>query len=143
MPTSRPIARLAVDANVILSALIGGQARRAFVSTAVGSFHTAEAVLAEVRRYLPVLAHKYSLDVGLLELTLASLPVDFHPEAFYAEYLEEAARRVGARDPDDVHLLALALKLDAPIWSNDQDFAQAGVEWWTTAQLLAALDQNT
>jgi predicted nucleic acid-binding protein len=38
-----------------------------------------------------------------------------------------------------VDLLALALHLKLPIWSNDNDFEDAGVEWYTTAQLLKTL----
>ena len=39
-------------------------------------------------------------------------------------------------DPDDVALLALALHLGLPIWSNNRDFEDARVRWYTTAQLL-------
>lgn len=36
-------------------------------------------------------------------------------------------------------LLALALHLGVPVWSNDNDFADAGVKWYTTAELLTGL----
>ena len=48
----------------------------------------------------------------------------------------------GSRDPDDVDLLALALHLKAAVWSNDRDFRDAGIELWTTAELLAELDRG-
>jgi predicted nucleic acid-binding protein len=38
-----------------------------------------------------------------------------------------------------VDLLALALQLDIPVWSNDSDFEGTGVEWYTTARLMKAL----
>ncbi len=41
-------------------------------------------------------------------------------------------RRIGKRDPDDVDVLALALDMDLAVWSNDNDFEDAGVEWHTT-----------
>ncbi len=39
-------------------------------------------------------------------------------------------------DPDDIHLLALALKLNCPIWSNDKDFEGLGVEVYSTLDLI-------
>ena len=39
-----------------------------------------------------------------------------------------AKRRIGKRDPDDVDALALALTLKLPVWSNDNDFEESGVE---------------
>ena len=33
-------------------------------------------------------------------------------------------------------LLAFALAFGVPVWSNDSDFKDAGVEWYTTARLL-------
>jgi hypothetical protein len=36
-------------------------------------------------------------------------------------------------------VLALALQLNVAVWSNDNDFEDAGVEWHTTAELLKML----
>jgi predicted nucleic acid-binding protein len=43
------------------------------------------------------------------------------------------------RDPEDADLLALALQLEIPVWSNDNDFKGTGVRWYTTARLMKAL----
>ena len=59
--------------------------------------------------------------------------------ATYLGAVPEAARRIGRRDPDDVELLALALHAKVPVWSNDNDFEDAGVPWHTTAELLRRL----
>jgi hypothetical protein len=44
-------------------------------------------------------------------------------------------------------VLALALTLKLPVWSNDNDFEDSGVEWHTTAELLKGMtglrDQTT
>lgn len=66
-------------------------------------------------------------------LAVAALPVRIMERADYATGIREAAERIGRRDPDDVDTLALALTLRWPIWSNDNDFENAGVEWYTTA----------
>lgn len=78
-----------------------------------------------------------SLDVVLL--AVASLPVTLVDRRVYETSIPEAKRRIGRRDPDDVEILALALHAGVPVWSNDNDFEDAGVEWFTTAQLLAKL----
>jgi hypothetical protein len=36
-------------------------------------------------------------------------------------------------------VLALALTLNLPVWSNDNDFEDSGVEWHTAAELLTML----
>jgi predicted nucleic acid-binding protein len=36
------------------------------------------------------------------------------------------------RDPDDWPIVAVALLLDFPIWTEDQDFFGTGVATWTT-----------
>jgi len=49
-----------------------------------------------------------------------------------------ARKQIADRDPGDVDVLALALRLDVPVWSNDRDFEGTGVERMTTAELLSA-----
>ncbi|MGO9257236.1 MAG: PIN domain-containing protein [Bryobacteraceae bacterium] len=56
----------------------------------------------------------------------------------YRDSIPEAERR-GRRDPDDVEVLALALHTGLAVSSNDNDFEGVGVEWLTTAELLARL----
>ncbi|MFO8034721.1 MAG: PIN domain-containing protein [Candidatus Bipolaricaulota bacterium] len=46
---------------------------------------------------------------------LAVMPIVVYGKEFYRECLPETERRIAERDPADVDLLALALKLDAPI----------------------------
>ncbi|MGO9013550.1 MAG: PIN domain-containing protein [Dissulfurispiraceae bacterium] len=38
-----------------------------------------------------------------------------------------------------MELLALAMKLNVPVWTNDNDFKHSGIEVFTTARLLKAL----
>ena len=44
-----------------------------------------------------------------------------------------ALTRIGPRDPDDWPILACALALNCPIWTEDKDFFGTGVATWTTA----------
>ncbi|MBI3272633.1 MAG: PIN domain-containing protein [Planctomycetes bacterium] len=134
--------RLAADANVLLSALIGGAAKRVFLHPEVQEVVTAEPVLREVEEYVPRLAQQKGQEEMLLRATLASLPLTVLRPAEYRERRADAQRRMEARDPDDADLLAVALTLDIPIWSNDRDFEASGVTRYTTAQLLRKLEQK-
>ena len=134
--------KLVADANVLLSALIGGQAVRVLRHTAIEEILTTETTLAEVQEYATQLAQKKGLPMDVVLLAAATLPVTIVPHSAYASALSEARRRIGRRDPDDVEILALALHLDVPVWSNDNDFEDTGIVWYTTATLLAAPDRT-
>jgi predicted nucleic acid-binding protein len=131
--------KLAADANVLLSALIGGRASEILCHPAIKEVMTTEATLAEVQEYAGVLAKKRRLPVYQVLLAAATLPVTVVDRRSYASSIPEAKKRIGRRDPDDVEILALALHLGVPVWSNDNDFEDAEVEWFTTAALLAAI----
>ncbi|MBI2467753.1 MAG: PIN domain-containing protein [Candidatus Rokubacteria bacterium] len=137
MPTSRKPERLVVDANPILAALLGGQARRVFFEAGLQEFAVPEPVIDEVSRYVPSLARKLGVDVALVQYALELLPLRRYPAGAYARALGEARRRLAERDPDDVAPLALALQLGIPLWSNDRDFEGTRIERFTSAQLLA------
>lgn len=131
--------RLVADANVLLSAVIGGRAKAVLEHSSITEVLTAETTLAELREFAPQLAAKKRLPQETVILAVASLPVTVVERAVFEKRIPEARRRIARRDPDDVELLALALHTGAPVWSNDNDFEDAGVEWCTTAALLAKL----
>ena len=112
---------------------------RAFTSELGPEFAVAEYTLEEVKEFIPELAKDLDEDEHVLHTTLALLPLTVYPQAFYDSKRTEAEKRIAHRDPDDVDALALALRLDCPVWSNDADFSEARVEWYTTAQLLKAM----
>ena len=136
MPASGPPSRLVVDANPILAALLGGQARRVFFETSVREFAVPEIVLSEVREHVPRLARKLGTMPMFLEYALDLLPLRRYSARAYSSSMAEARRRIGGRDPDDIDVLALALRLQSPLWSNDRDFEGTGVEQMTTPDLL-------
>ena len=132
--------QLVADANVLLSAVIGGRAALVLRHDRVEQVFTPAATHDEVFEYLPSLARKKRLDLDTLLLACAALPIAIVERSEYDVNLSAARRRIGKRDPDDIDVLALALTLKLPVWSNDNDFEDAGVEWYTTAELLKTLD---
>lgn len=132
---------LVADANVILSAVAGKAALRVFTDSNLHISTTRQNV-QEVSEYLPVMADKYGMATELLETQLRLLPLRVYGLAFYRDRLKQARVLIAQRDPDDVELVALALKLDVPIWSNDRDLQSTGLRVYTTAQLLRLLAET-
>lgn len=139
MPISRRPEKLVVDANPIVATLLAGSARRVFFEAGIVEFAVSGTVLDEVRAYLPALAEKLGASPALLEFELDLLPLRVYAPRVYAPAIPEARRRIAWRDPDDVDVLALTLWFGVPLWSNDRDFADTGIERFTTAQLLRVL----
>ena len=67
----------------------------------------------------------------------------------YGRFETAARQRLQKRDEDDWPVLATALALECPIWTEDADFFGAGVATWTTnrvellLQRLAILSRRT
>lgn len=137
MPTSRKPETLVVDANPILSALLGGKAKRLFFESGITEFAVADTVIEEVRRYLPKLAEKLGVSRDFLAYALDLLPLTTCSPKTYRRSLKTARIQIAHRDPGDVEILALALALQRPLWTNDKDFGATSVQTLTTAELLA------
>ena len=133
-----PLRKLAADANVILSAVAGKAALRIFLKEDV-EIITTQFNVDEVREYLSVIAEKYEFSEEILELQLKLLPLSVYPLHFYEDFIQKASQKLSGRDEDDIELLALAIKLKIPVWSNDNDFKNLGIEVYTTAKLLKIL----
>lgn len=132
------VERVAADANVLLSAVIGKAALRIFTRARIEVVSTA-ATLNEVREYLEAMSEAYGIALEILEGQFRLLAVTEVARKEYLQAVPRATRLIGARDPDDVELLALALARRIPVWSNDADFSIAGVRRFTTTQLLKEL----
>lgn len=137
LPTSRKPEKLVVDANPILSALLGGKAKRLFFESGITEFAVADTAIEEVRRYLPKLAEKLGVSLDFLAYALDLLPLTICSSKIYRRSLKTARIQIAHRDPGDVEILALALALKRPLWTNDKDFCATSVQTLTTAELLA------
>jgi predicted nucleic acid-binding protein len=98
-----------------------------------------EAVASEIARHIPRLASKRKLDPALLFAALRVMPIEWKAASEYESHREEAERRIAERDPDDWPTIALALKLQVPVWTQDKDHSDARIELFTTGDLLDAL----
>lgn len=131
--------KIAGDANVLLSAVIGGRARLVLTHPEIEELVTTEATFAEVREYALLLGRKKKLAPDTILLTVAALPVSIISSEVYEDKMAEARKLIGGRDPDDIGILALTLFMKIPLWSNDNDFEGCGIERFTTAEILSKL----
>ena len=115
--------KLVVDANVFISALIGGKAAELLFNPDF-ELITTERTTWEVKKYLPKLAGHTDQTPSSLLLLFELIPVKACQSGEYERSLSKAQNLIGNRDPFDVDILALALETGAPLWSNDSDFEE-------------------
>jgi predicted nucleic acid-binding protein len=120
-----------------LSGLAGRATEKVFFQPI--TIYTTEFTVREIEKYLPRFCERYGVPMKDVEEELNNLEVIVKRKPFYKDTYAKAEKLIGQRDPYDVDVLALALKLNIPIWSNDNDFKGMPVPRYTTAQLLRRL----
>ncbi len=138
---SKPIV---IDANILVRAVLGERVRNLITEhhQAV-EFFIPDVCVADARKYLPILFEKRKLRsdmaIDLLDkiLTLLSI-VDID---LYEQNQSEAKERMKHRDLDDWPIVATALTLDCPIWTEDKDFFGSGMPTWTTDRIHLFLEK--
>ncbi|ADG07706.1 PIN domain-containing protein [Kyrpidia tusciae] len=139
----KPIEKIVIDANALLSIVIGGQAaRRIVLHPKAPDLYAAVQAYSEVEKYLPILAERKKLNEKLLWSVWNMLPVEILAPPTNGPAWENAWNCLHQRDLDDVPTLALALEHHWPIWSQDKDFEEARdlCHVYSTAELLRILD---
>jgi predicted nucleic acid-binding protein len=130
-----PSRALVVDANILVRAVLGKRVREVFETYAGDvSFFVPESAYGEAEEHLATLVVKRGGDPGKALALLRSLGrvVELIGSDVYGEFEGEARERLGQRDPEDWPILAAALALRCPIWTEDMDFFGCGVATWTS-----------
>ncbi len=118
---------IVVDANIIISALIGGSSREILFDHRY-RFLTTEFTLKEVEKYIPTIAEKSDTEKRFVKEALELIPLSIKEKKFYEESLSEANDMIGEIDEKDVEILALAIATNNYLWSEDKDFEGSGYE---------------
>jgi len=142
MRTPRP---LVLDANILLRAVFGVRVRElleSYEDSAV--FYSPDVCFEDARRYIPDIAlrRRFDAEVALDLLDQVALIVEAVDRSLYERYEEIARARITFRDPDDWPVVAAALMLKAPIWTEDQDFFGTGVATWTSNRVEIYLRES-
>jgi predicted nucleic acid-binding protein len=140
--------RLVVDANILIRAVLGPRARNIILDNAARTaFFAPEVAYDDARKYLPALMAKRGATPVAAAQLLAVLDAFESVVLAVAEGSYEVARpnaeaRLEGRDVDDWPILATAMVLDCPIWTEDQDFFGTGVPTWTTDRVELYLNNT-
>lgn len=124
-----------LDANILLRAVFGMRVRALIESweDAV-DFYSPDVCFEDAREYIPDIARRKGFDPGTALTVLQQVERVVQPveRSLYQQHEKTARLRISRRDPEDWPVLATALLLDVPVWTEDQDFFGAGVATWTT-----------
>ncbi len=136
---------LVLDANILLRAVFGYRVRQVLDKyEGVAAFYTPEACFLDAQRYIPSISkdRKFNVDLGLSVLDQICRVVERVDRSLYEEYEKTARGRIGPRDPDDWPVVATALLLSLPIWTEDQDFFGSGIATWTSDRVELYLQER-
>ena len=139
-----PSKALVLDANILVRAVLGKRVREVIETYCeVVSFFVPEAAYAEAEVHLPKLVMKRGSNPEMAAALLRSLRslVEVIGSDVYGGFEADARERLGQRDPDDWPILASALALGCPIWTEDTDFFGCGVATWTSNRVRVFLRQ--
>lgn len=129
---------IVLDANILIRAVLGKRVRELiFANVTTVKFFAPDVAYADARKYLPALLKKRGVDADVAMLVLDRLegvvqPIDLE---FYAGMQQQALRRIAQRDADDWPVLACAMTLGCPVWTEDADFFGTGVATWTSDRI--------
>lgn len=126
---------LVLDANILIRAVLGAR-----VPGLLGKYAgqveimAPDVALREAREHLPGIlgARKIPTGPAMETLDLLTRLIQTVEAETYGPFEVVARERIDKRDEDDWPVLAAALALGCPIWTEDTDFFGCGVATWTT-----------
>lgn len=133
--------KFVVDTNVLFTFFWKESFTKGILIDQDLEFFSPEFALREVNEHRDEILKKTGIspeEFKRLRTDLA-ICVEFIPLEEYSEFLQRAS---SIPDPNDVDFIALALKLDLPIWSNDPHLKeQSEVKVFSTKELIDFLSK--
>lgn len=135
-----------LDANILIRAVLGSRALRLLLNYAGRvSFVAPVSVFDEAREHIPNILRGKGVEPDATLDVLGRLrglvrAIDWET---YADFEALARERIARRDEDDWPVLATALALECPIWTEDTDFFGCGVATWTTDRVELYLSKQS
>ena len=136
---------IVLDANILIRAVLGKRVRELIVNNAATiKFFAPDVAYADARKYLPALLKNRGVDASAAILVLDRLegvvqPIDVE---LYEGMQQQALQRIAVRDADDWPVLACAMTLGCPVWTEDADFFGTGVPTWTSDRIALYFTQD-
>lgn len=134
---------LVLDANILIRAVLGSRVLSVLRKYGgIVEFRAPDTAFLEAREWLPEILEGRCVPVApaMALLDQVGLLVRSVDADSYSQFEAMARARIERRDADDWPILASALALDCPIWTEDTDFFGCGVATWTTDRIELYLD---
>lgn len=126
---------IVLDANILIRAVLGKRVRELLLDNAARvQFFSPDVAYADARKYLPALLEKRGVQSDSAMAVLDALESIVCPLELgvYAGFKTQALQRIAIRDADDWPVLACAMTIGCPVWTEDADFFGTGVATWTS-----------
>jgi predicted nucleic acid-binding protein len=126
---------IVLDANILIRAVLGKRVRELIIENAsTVKFFAPDVAYDDARKYLPALLEKRNVNSAVAMTVLDALESVVQPLEFahYAGLQQPALQRIALRDADDWPVLACAMTIGCPVWTEDADFFGTGVATWTS-----------
>lgn len=136
---------IVLDANILVRAVLGTRVREIILASTVAvKFFAPDVAYADARKYLPSILAKRGVDGSAALAVLDQLEPVVQPidHELYAGMQQQALARIAARDADDWPVLACAMVIGCPVWTEDTDFFGTGVPIWTTDRVALYFEAN-
>ncbi len=137
---------IVLDANIVIRAVLGRRVRQLIETYAAQGvrFFAPDVVFDDAEKYLPLLLKNRGVPDADVLASLRYLRTIIEPLApqFYCVFENDARQRLRGRDENDWPVLATALALACPVWTEDKDFFGAGVAVWTTNRIEIFLKEQ-
>jgi predicted nucleic acid-binding protein len=126
---------IVLDANILIRAVLGKRVRELIVdNTERVQFFSPDVAYADARKYLPAMLEKRGVNSASAMAVLNALESIVLPLELgvYEGFKTQALERIALRDADDWPVLACAMAIGCPVWTEDADFFGTGVATWTS-----------
>jgi len=140
--------QIILDANILIRAVLGDKVS-SLISQYVDDvvFLSVAEAFADAEKYIPPVMEKRGASDEAIQVALEKLKqlkkfIQIVPLESFSEYEAAARYRLKDRDEDDWLFLALAMRLDCPIWTEDKDFFGSGVPTWTSDRVELFLSDS-
>ena len=138
---------IVLDANILIRAVLGRRVRQLVETYAPQGmrFVAPDVCFDDAEKYVPDLLKKRGRAHADVPAALEYLRNVISPVYgdLYGAFEDEARERLRGRDEGDWPVLATALGLACPLWSEDADFFGTGIAVWTTNRVEIFLKMRT
>jgi|SRR5271157_5146637 len=138
---------IVLDSNILIRAVLGRRVRQIVETFAAQGvrFFAPDVAFDDAEKYLPPLLKRRGKPDADVPASLEYLRhiIDTVDRDLYGGFESEARQRLRGRDERDWPVLATALGLACPVWTEDTDFFGTGIAVWTTNRIEIFLKAQT